>query len=137
MINKAWESRPLRYIFVGSINFLLANSLFVSLYIILNKSTNYSIIYIVATLLFLPISHIMQRRFVWKSYGEYLPELSKFALVNLPGIVLTFGLVSFTTRWTSVSVISAQVFMSGLVVVFLYLVHKYWTFDTDRDPNHL
>jgi len=123
-----WQSQLTRFVIVGGLNLFLANFFFLILYTLLKNDVDYLALYILATVLFLPVCHKMQRRLVWRSTGKYFQELYRFALVNFPGIALTYLLASSLVSHDLFPVIQAQVITSSLVAVGLYLIHRVWTF---------
>jgi putative flippase GtrA len=118
----------IRYLAIGVLNFLLSFFIFVSLMQVLQEFISYFTILVLSFFINVPISHLNQRIFVWKSKKRYLPELQKFFMVNLPPFLFNLALLPLLVEIWNLPIIPTQLIASGFIILGTFVVHKTWTF---------
>lgn len=76
------------------------------------------------------VSYILNRRHTYRSNRPHGQAGWRFALVAGVGFLLTYGLMSLLVNQWSLPYLPAQVLTTGMVLVWSFLAHKYWSFST-------
>ncbi len=118
----------IRYVTIGVLNFLISFIIFASLMQVLQEFINYLTILVLSFFINVPISHLNQRIFVWKSRNRYLPELQKFFMVNLPPFLFNLAVLPLLVEIWDLPIIPTQLITGGLIILGTFVVHKTWTF---------
>jgi putative flippase GtrA len=118
----------IRYVTIGVLNFLISFIIFASLMQVLQEFINYLTILVLSFFINVPISHLNQRIFVWKSKNRYLPELQKFFMVNLPPFLFNWAVLPLLVEIWDLPIIPTQLITGGLIILGTFVVHKTWTF---------
>lgn len=78
------------------------------------------------------VSYLLNRRHTYASDRPHAEAGWRFAVVAAVGFVLTFGFMHlFVTRW-GLPYLPMQVVTTGIVLVWSFLAHRFWTFGTGR-----
>lgn len=74
------------------------------------------------------VSYILNRRHTYRSDRPHDEAGWRFAVVAGIGFLITYGLMSlFVDRW-ALPYLPAQVVTTGIVLVWSFFAHKYWSF---------
>ena len=73
-------------------------------------------------------NYILNRRHTFETDRSHREAGWRFALVAATGFFLTWALMSLLTIQLAVPYILAQMFTTGLILVFNFIVHRLWTF---------
>jgi putative flippase GtrA len=126
----------LRYILVGSWNMLFGITVFTLTYLIVGSDKSYILVAAISHPIGVAQSHLTQRKIVWKSNSQYVPELLKFGAVQTQGFVSTLLLMIFFIEILGFSVIFSQVIGTIIVTIVTFILMKYWTFAKKRNTVH-
>jgi putative flippase GtrA len=118
----------IRYITLGLLNFMISFFIFLGLLKLLSGELNYPEILTISFIFAIPIIHLSQRKFVWRSTNNYLLELQKFFMVNLPPFLFNLALLPILIEVWDLPIIQTQFITGGLIVLGTFVVHKTWTF---------
>lgn len=78
------------------------------------------------------VSYWLNRRHTYQSDRSHGEAGWRFAIVAGVGFVLTYLLMSlFVDRW-SLPYLAAQVVTTGIVLIWSFFAHKYWSFGQPR-----
>lgn len=78
------------------------------------------------------VSYVLNRRHTYRSDRPHEEAGWRFAVVAGVGFLLTYGLMSlFVNRW-SLPYLPAQIVTTGIVLVWSFFAHKYWSFGQNR-----
>lgn len=77
------------------------------------------------------INYFLNRYFTFKSDLSHKKTLIRFSLNSIFGLVLNFTVIGIFLIYYSY--ILSQVWASGIVLVWNFLVHRYWTFGFKKD----
>ena len=126
----------LRYILVGSWNMIFGITVFAVTYLVIGSDKSYILVAAIAHPIGVTQSHFTQRKIVWNSENEYVPELLKFGIVQTQGFVSTLLLMMFFIEILELSVIVSQVIGTIIVTIVTFILMKYWTFAKNRNTVH-
>lgn len=74
------------------------------------------------------VSYLLNRRHTYRSDRPHDEAGWRFAVVAGIGFLITYGLMSlFVDRW-SLPYVPAQVVTTGIVLIWSFFAHKYWSF---------
>lgn len=76
------------------------------------------------------VSYDLNRRHVFRSHLPHQAAVSRFALVAVVGLGLTFLFMSLLINWARVPYLLAQVATTGIVMFWSFAAHRIWTFST-------
>lgn len=117
----------LRYLVVGAGTNLVVVLAFVGLLLLL-PGVWPVVLNITASLLALPLSFLLNRKWVFRSEAPMPPQIRRFALVYLSALVagaLIFGLL---LSFMPTPVLVTQLVSAGILVLAAFLVQALWTF---------
>jgi putative flippase GtrA len=78
------------------------------------------------------VSYWLNRRHTYQSDRPHEEAGWRFGVVAGVGFLLTYGLMSlFVDRWT-LPYLPAQIVTTGIVLVWSFFAHKYWSFGERR-----
>ena len=120
-----------KYIFVGIWNSIFGISVFILLSLFLKEGNSISILgasYIFSTLQ----AHFSQRKFVWKSESEYLPELLKFSSVYLLQFFLNSVLLVIMNSFMETSREVNQILIIFVLTIVFFYINKNGVFNVSR-----
>ena len=118
----------MRYISNGFLSFLIANIVFQVVLRLSPEPINYTIVFVISSVIVLPISFQLQRKIVWKSEFNYLKEFTRFAVVSVPNLLITWILVIRAQSLTALPLALLQPIVSVVVLISNFFIHKFWTF---------
>ena len=118
----------MRYISNGFLSFLIANIVFQVVLRLSPESINYTLVFVISSVIVLPISFQLQRKIVWKSEFNYLKEFTRFAVVSVPNLLITWILVIRAQSLTALPLALLQPIVSVVVLISNFFIHKFWTF---------
>ena len=119
------------YIFVGIWNSFFGISVFILLSLFLKEGNSISILgvsYIFSTLQ----AHFSQRKFVWKSESEYLPELFKFSSFYLLQFFLNSVLLVMMNSSMETPREVNQILIIFVLTVLFFYINKNGVFNASR-----
>lgn len=76
------------------------------------------------------VSYILNRRHTFDSDASHGRAGPRFVLVAAVGFAITWGLMHLATQMFSLPYLLAQCVITGIVMVWSYGAHRYWTFGT-------
>jgi putative flippase GtrA len=120
-----------KYIFIGIWNSIFGISVFILLSLFLKEGNSISILgasYIFSTLQ----AHFSQRKFVWKSESEYLPELLKFSSVYLLQFFLNSVLLVIMNSFMETSREVNQILIIFVLTIVFFYINKNGVFNVSR-----
>ena len=118
----------MRYISNGFLSFLIANIVFQVVLRLSPEPINYTLVFVISSVIVLPISFQLQRKIVWKSEFNYLKEFTRFAVVCVPNLLITWILVIRAQSLTALPLALLQPIVSVVVLISNFFIHKFWTF---------
>lgn len=74
------------------------------------------------------VSYVLNRLYTYEAARSVLGAGWRFAVAAAVGLVLTYALMAVFTRWMSWHYLVAQIVTTGIVLVWSFLAHKYWSF---------
>lgn len=117
-----------RYLIVGGWNTLFGLAVFAALWWLLAGIVGYGLILLACQVIATVQAHWAQRRFVWRSDGQFWPELLRFSLVYVVVYLANLGLLAFCVEAMGWPVLQSQVGLTLLMIVVTYSINKAWTF---------
>lgn len=82
------------------------------------------------------VSYILNRRHTYRSDRPHGEAGWRFAVVAGVGFLLTYGLMNvFVERW-ALAYLPAQVVTTGIVLVWSFFAHKWWSFGPSGDQRN-
>ena len=75
------------------------------------------------------VSYTLNRRWTFASDRAHEAAVPRFALVAFVGFLLTGLFMSAFTEWLAFHYLPAQILTSGLVLLWTFTAHRYWTFE--------
>jgi len=73
-------------------------------------------------------NYILNRRLTFQTDRSHVEAGWRFALVAVTGFFLTWGLMAALHGKFGIPYIPAQMFTTGLIMMFNFVVHRLWTF---------
>lgn len=131
-----FDSRKLRYLFVGGMNAIVGYVLGVGLYVLLSPVLHILLIGLVANVLAISFSFTSQKLLVFRTQGHWLSEyLRSYVIYG------SMGLIGTVLLWALVDGIHLPIWIAqgvtiGLTVVFSYLGHARFTFRAGVVSRH-
>jgi putative flippase GtrA len=116
-----------RYPIVGFLNFVFSILIFWFLSEMLTGLTLRQLV-LFTSLISIPISHKMQRTFVWTTSANYRGELIKFSVATVFGTLANILLINQFERFLSIGVVNSQIVLSLCIIAATFLIHYFWTF---------
>lgn len=118
-----------RFFIVGAISALIQFSILISLveFLFLNPIWASTFGYIVGAL----INYTLNHYFTFKSSLSHKKALIRFTVNSLFGLFLNFLLMKIFLIYYAYIV--SQVFASSVILVWNFLLHRYWTFGSKKD----
>lgn len=77
------------------------------------------------------INYTLNRYFTFKSSLSHKKALIRFSLNSFFGFLLNLGLMSIFLIYYAYLV--SQILASGIILIWNFLIHRYWTFGSKRD----
>jgi putative flippase GtrA len=74
------------------------------------------------------VSYVLNRRLTYRSDRPHEEATWRFAVVAGVGFALTYGLMEALHGWAGLPYVLAQVMITGLVLVWSFFAHKFWSF---------
>lgn len=74
------------------------------------------------------VSYVLNRVYTYEAGRSVFEAGWRFALVAAVGFVLTWLLMAIFTRWMNWHYLAAQIVTTGIVLIWSFLAHKYWSF---------
>lgn len=74
------------------------------------------------------VSYVLNRLYTYEAERGHLEAGWRFALVAGIGFGMTWLLMAFFTRWLGWHYFLSQVATTGIVLVWSFAAHKYWSF---------
>jgi putative flippase GtrA len=74
------------------------------------------------------VNYVLNRRHTFSTDRSHVQAGWRFALVAGAGFVMTGALMAFLTGVLSIPYILAQMFTTGVILVFNFVIHRLWTF---------
>ena len=125
-----------RYVIVGIWNSFFGISTFILLSLFLKEENSVLILgvsYVFSTLQ----AHFSQRRFVWKSESEYLPELFKFCSFYLLQFILNSILLVTLNNWLETPREVNQILVICILTIVFFYINKNGVFNArNREIQH-
>ena len=125
-----------RYVIVGIWNSFFGISTFILLSLFLKEENSVLILgvsYVFSTLQ----AHFSQRRFVWKSESEYLPELFKFCSFYLLQFILNSILLVTLSNWLETPREVNQILVICILTIVFFYINKNGVFNArNREIQH-
>jgi putative flippase GtrA len=118
-----------RYPIIGFVNFVFSMSTFWILSILFENLPLMQLV-LYTSLISIPISHRMQRTFVWTSNANYRSELLKFAIVTVLGTAVNVLLIDQFNSYLKLGIFEAQLVLSLLIIITTFVLNYFWTFKT-------
>lgn len=78
------------------------------------------------------VSYILNRRHTYRSDRPHEEAGWRFAIVAGVGFLLTYGLMTLLVDRWQVSYLPAQILTTGLVLVWSFFAHKFWSFGAPK-----
>ena len=122
-----WFKIPqkLRFLMVGGWNTLFSFFLFV---LIFAKLQNYKLTLVISHLISVLQSFLTFKIFVFKSKGNFLKEYIKINIVYLIYFIINFILLFVAIQILGIYAVTAQLFITAIMVTLSYLMNKHFTF---------
>jgi putative flippase GtrA len=116
-----------RYPLVGFVNFLFS---ILAFWLFSNVFGSLSLMQLVllSSLISIPISHFMQRKYVWASESLYRAELIKFSSTSAGAIISNILLIDWFYQFLNMGIVATQVILSLLIIAATFFIHYLWTF---------
>lgn len=123
-----WFKFPqkLRFLLVGGWNTLFSLLLFTLIFEVIQ---NYKTTLVISHLASVLQSFLTFKVFVFRSQGNFLKEYIKINLVYLIYFVINFALLFVAIQILNIYAVTAQLFITCLMVILSYLMNKYFTFN--------
>ena len=125
-----------RYVIVGIWNSFFGIFTFILLSLFLKEENSVLILgvsYVFSTLQ----AHFSQRRFVWKSESEYLPELFKFCSFYLLQFILNSILLVTLNNWLETPREVNQILVICILTIVFFYINKNGVFNArNREIQH-
>ncbi len=74
------------------------------------------------------VSYVLNRTLTYRSNRPHEEAGWRFAAVAGVGFALTYGLMEVLHGWAGLPYVLAQVLITGLVLVWSFFAHKFWSF---------
>jgi putative flippase GtrA len=74
------------------------------------------------------VSYLLNRAFTYATERSHAEAGWRFAVVAAVGFGLTFALMSVMHGWLGWHYLPSQIITTGIVLVWSFLAHKYWSF---------
>jgi putative flippase GtrA len=117
----------LTYPLIGVLNFVFSILVF---WLLANYFSNLSPMELVlfSSIISIPVSHFMQRRYVWTSESKYGTELLKFSLISAGAMISNILLIDWFHLFLDIGIIQTQLILSLLIIATTFFIHYLWTF---------
>lgn len=127
-VRRLLADQRVTYLIVGGLNTAVGLGIFVMLYLSFGDALRYLGALALAYALALPLGFVLQRRFVFKVTGTWLPDFLRYAAVQSGAFGMNVVILPALVEVLGAPVVPAQVVSLGLVVVGSYLLHQGFTF---------
>ncbi len=117
-----------RFLIIGGWNTVFGLATFTFIWWWLGEEVGYVATLLMAQVIAVVQSHATQRRFVWRSRGPYLAELSRFSVVYSLGLLLNLVLLAVAVDVFHLPVLASQVVITALVIVAQFAAQRLWAF---------
>lgn len=130
------------YLLVGGWNTVFGYGVWASLQFLLGEHLHYLIVVLIAWPIAVLNAYLGYRFVVFRSRGPITRELPRFASVYVATLVVNLALLPIALNALSFNIYVIQAVFTGVVVVFSYLAHKFFSFGgrarsgTDRSKPH-
>lgn len=76
------------------------------------------------------VSYVLNRRYTFATDASHARAGPRFIMVAAGGFVITWGLMHLATQTFSLPYLLAQCVTTGIVMLWSYAAHRFWTFGT-------
>jgi putative flippase GtrA len=121
-------SEKMRYLMVGGWNTIFGYIIGVGLFLILNQYMHIILIAILGNIISITMSFITYKLLVFKTRGRWLSEYLKCHLVYGVNTIIGILFLWFFVDRLSINIWLAQAAIILPMVIFSYLMHKFFTF---------
>ncbi len=81
------------------------------------------------------INYILNYHFTFQSDKQHIEALTKFLIVATIGAGINGGIMYFGVEHTNINYLIVQVFATGIVLLWNFVVNKLWTFAHKTDSR--
>jgi putative flippase GtrA len=74
------------------------------------------------------VSYVLNRLYTYEAERGHLDAAWRFAVVAAIGFAATGLLMALLTRWLGWHYLASQILTTGIVLVWSFAAHKYWSF---------
>lgn len=131
----AVTEQGLRYLVVGSANFIFGFAVFVGLLLLLDGTLDYRIVFVMAWMINVTEAFITTRLFVFKATGHVIRDYLRFCLVQATSAVLNLVALTIAVDGFGLGVILAQAIVLPVVVLATFLGHRWFSFHRPHGPH--
>ncbi|HCU58792.1 MAG TPA: hypothetical protein DIC64_02290 [Alphaproteobacteria bacterium] len=126
-----WFSFPqsVRFLLVGGFDTVVA---FCSYSLLIYIGLHYSLTLIVNYIFSVSVSIFNMRYFVYKSQNTFIKEYSKGWMTYLSTLCINYVFLFFAIDVFHVGAIKAQAVYTVLITIYIYFMHKYFTFSNRK-----
>lgn len=122
------QRREFAFLVVGGINLVIAIVLFAALLHTVGAYVHYMVVLALTYVLSISSAFYLQRRFVFKVRHQWITDFVRFCLVQSVGAGLNAVLLPLLVEVAHVPVLPAQVVALGLVALYSYFGHLFFSF---------
>jgi putative flippase GtrA len=116
------------FVVVGGLNTLIGFGLFAAFHRLLGEHLSYQLTLVPTYALGTLIAFWTQRRFVFRVRGHVLPDLARFASVQMGSLVVNAVLLTVLTELLGLPVLVGQAISLAVIVVGTYFAHLLFSF---------
>ena len=129
-----WFSFPqtIRFLLVGGFDTVVA---FCSYSLLIYIGIHYAITLIINYTFSVSLSIFNMRFFVYRSKNSFWKEYSKGWVTYLSTLLLNYVFLFFAIDIFHINAIVAQAVYTAFITVYIYFMHKYFTFSKNKKAN--
>jgi putative flippase GtrA len=127
------SSKQGRYIIIGSINTIVIYIISAAIYNALLPKFNFFFVGAIVNVVAISISFSTQKKFVFKSEGNWLKEYSKSYVVYGAAAVFSIGLMWALLTFGQLTIWLAQAIVTAVAIAISYAGHTTFTFKSKEN----
>ncbi len=131
----AVTEQGLRYLVVGSANFVFGFACFAALLLLFDGALDYRIVFCIAWVINVTEAFVTTRLLVFKATGHVLRDYLRFCVVQGSSAVLNLACLTLAVDGLGLNVILAQAIVLPVVVLATFLGHRWFSFHRPHGPR--
>jgi putative flippase GtrA len=131
-VRRSLADQRFQFLLVGGINVLQGIGWFAVLQLLLGDFLPYILVLVLVYVISIPIAFSLYRVLVFTAAGPWPTELARFTLVQAASFAVNMAALPFFHELLGVPLLISQILSIGVVVVFNYTGHLYFSFRAPR-----